>query len=265
LDGAILSELSCDDFKFFNGENQKVAIERTERVEPEATQTTTTSVVLDRDAPDYLGSWAQDEIPKKGSDLENLYHAWLGLPSALKEKREHNHLVDINLNLSPLGRKDAKENVLDLIFAKLAPQAEVIKHYDSRLNSLEAEVSGAALFKTDDPIAVARQAELRSWFSKQPRGGIGGQVQILQEALESGNDELLAAIVLANPALKIIGEEMRAALIEAVAFKKHPEKLAELAKYRKAVAAAKFGLNRVAELLYKDKSTTLRERLTGQK
>lgn len=218
-----------------------------------------TSGVLDRTQLNYLGTF--DEIPPKGDDLENLYHCHVGFGVVLKDFSERERQIMAGPFLNKEGKEDAVQKAVPEFGQRLAHLAPVVEAHEAKVAALEQEVSGATLFKVDDAAGAVRAAEIRTWFSKIDRAE---QIAMLHEAVRSdGPDdrELIAAICGAPGAMKIIPAEIRKALIDATAEKRWPAKIAELARRRKAVAVARFGLDRAREVLRGKLPQSVRNRL----
>jgi hypothetical protein len=242
-----------------------VAIERTERVEPDAPETKLTTVVLDRKQPDYLGSFDPADLPPKGDDDENLINAHTGFGAVLRDWNERCNLIDINPNLSAVGKTDAKAKALPEFEARFKPLDEVLASHEAKAETAEKEISGAQLFKAPDAVAAIRDGEVRGWFAKLPRGGKGGQVEIMQAALADNDEELLRAVLGAPRAMKLISDELRTHLIAAVAGVRYPDKIAAVDRQRRRVDVVKFASKRAREVLHNTFPQSMRERITGVK
>jgi hypothetical protein len=241
-----------------------VAIEKTtERVEtPESqAQGSTVSVVVKKgESREYLGVFEDADIPAPDDPARNLYNAHIGIKNVLRDWREREHLIDINPMLTPAGKTDAKQKALPEFEAKLAPYEKVVAIHEDTVKELELQVGGVYKPGKESPTDAVRAGEIRSWFLKLPKGGRGGQVEVLHEALEENDRETLSAILTAPTAMKIIGPEMRAALIAACGEKEYPAETKKLEVARRRVAVAKFGLERVRELLRGNTPKPIRER-----
>lgn len=234
--------------------------EKVERVESPESKTTVTSVVLDRSQPEYLGHLDDSDRPPAGDADENLVNAHTGYKATLREWRERERLIDINPMLTAVGKADAKQKAVPEFEAKLTPLDQVVASAEKRVAALEKELSHPDLVAVDDAAAATRAMELRQWFSRLERGGPRGQIRVMQEALASNNTELLAALVDANPAMGIVAPEIRTHLIEAIAERHHPEKVSELALRRQRLEIAKFGAQRVREILRGNTPLPMRDR-----
>jgi hypothetical protein len=237
-------------------------IEKVERVEPEAT--TVVGITLDRAQPDYLGSFDPADLPPKGDDAENLVNAHTGYGSVLRDWNERCNLIDINPNLSAVGKLDAKAKALPEFEARFKPLDEVVSKHGAAAEKAEAEISGAQLFKDANPVEAIRAGEVRAWFAKLPRGGKGGQVEVLQVAVADNDEELLRAVLGAPRAMKLIGDELRVHLIAAISGARYPKETEAAARARRRVDVVKFAAQRAREVLHNTFPQSMRERITGK-
>ncbi len=214
---------------------------------------------LDRSQPEYLGTFTADIAPSKDDEDINLMNAHTGFGLVLRQWRERERVIDANPHLTEAGKTDAKLKALPEFEARLKPLDQVVASAETRVVALEKELSNPGLVKADAR-AETRAVELRNWFSRLEKGGPRGQVSVMQGALASNNIELLAAIIDANPAMGIVAPEIRAHLIEAIAEQRDPQGVAELGVRRKRLEVAKFGAQRVRELLRGNTPQPLRDR-----
>jgi hypothetical protein len=216
------------------------------------------SIIHDRENPDYLGTFTPDIEPAKTDDDRNLYNAHTGIKAVLSSWREREREIDANPHLTEVGKADAKARALPEYEARLKPLEQIITSHGRELGELEDAISNLNM-GASTPQAEIRAGELRAWFAAQPKGGERGQVAILTEALESNNLELLSAVCSANPALRLIDPKIKAAIISALGERQHPKEVALLEVRRRRQEVARFGLERVRELLRGSMPTPLRE------
>lgn len=144
---------------------------------------------------------------------------------------------------------------------RLGHLEKVVVAHEVKVTELEKETSGATLFKSDSPADAVRSAEIRGWFAKIDRAE---QISMLHEAVRNGDAdsmELIAAVVSAPGAMQLIPREIKKALVDAVAERRYPEKIAELNRRRKACEIARFGITRAREILQSEIPQSIRDRL----
>jgi hypothetical protein len=240
-----------------------LAIEKVERVEsPDSGgQGSTVSVVFDRDQPDYVPNFDPADLPEKDDDDTNLANARTGIVAVLLAWRDRERLIDVNPNLTAVGKADAKARALPEFEERFKPLEKVIAAHDDRLLEEQRDLAIPDFAEPTDAAGATRAAELRRWFSEQPKGGPRGQVDILRHALEENNRELLSAIVHANPAMGLVDQKVRDALITALVERTYPEAVTKLATRQRRVDVAMAALERVRELMRGDTPKPIRERL----
>jgi hypothetical protein len=211
-------------------------------------------IAFDHDVP-YLGPPFPADAATAVPDLVNLGNTRTGVGLVLKDYHSVTLAIDADRSRSDEGKADAKQAAIPEHEKRLSYFNEICKQQEAKTDTLAAEIS-AALFKPspNDP-------ELRGWFARAPRGGPGGQVEILTTALAEDNFELIGAVCNANPAMRLISPEIREHLIAAVAEKKFPEKVKELGHRRAACEVTRLALNRARELLRGNLPQNIRDRL----
>lgn len=236
---------------------EKVA--RTESLESQQ-QGSTVSVVLDRKQLDYIPNFDPGDLPAKGDDDESLVNARTGIAAKLLEWREREQMIDMNPHLTALGKADAKARALPEFEAKLIPLEKVIGSHEDRLLADQRDMTIPDL-RPEDAAGEVRAVELRQWFAAQPKGGPRGQVDIMRQAIETNNRELLGALITANPAQGLVDPKVRDALITTLIERTYPDEVVKIAARQRRVDVAKAAVERVRELMRGNTPKPLRDRL----
>jgi hypothetical protein len=194
---------------------------------------------------EYHGSIAEADVPA-GDSLENTRNAWRGTGAVLQDWRKREAEIDADPYLSLAGKLAKKQKELPAYEEKFSVLETVVAAATKRLEKLETETAGVVQFTDKDSVGAIRSAELRTWFATLSRAD---QIAKLHDAVRNGDAELPAAIISAPAAMGLIAPELREHLIASAIEKKNPAAIAEIARQRRVIEAAKFGLTRARALM----------------
>jgi hypothetical protein len=207
-----------------------------------------------RTAPTYLGSWAQ-AIPTAGDPCQPPFAAFNGTNRLLSDQwvpRRDGILAapDLNDLNAPARQRVTNERLTALaneVLGKADQYQPLIDHAQAEIAAMESKLSNAK--QPSDPVSLMRADQIVRYYERQPAEN---RLLIIQNAIQSGDVEVLRSVLSAPRVLNLVSDLTRKSVETAMMTSSDPTAFRALADLKSAVGIASAALERFRSFVRSD-------------